>query len=102
MSHRRYQLRELLKLVQHIPGDTAECGVFKGCGSRIILDNTQAYREHHAFDSFQGLSDPGSQDGKYWKPGDMTVKQEEFLQRFDVAHRTRLRVYPGWIPDRFN
>jgi len=96
-AHRRYQLTQLLKLAQLASGDTAECGVYRGCSTALILRSH--LRLHHAFDSFQGLSAPTILDGDYWTAGDLKASLEE-VQRL-VGEQDRVRYYPGWIPDRF-
>lgn len=58
-AHRKYALQQLLRLTAGVSGDTAECGVYKGCSSYIMLEaNKQSSfsRTHHIFDSFEGLS----------------------------------------------
>jgi O-methyltransferase len=101
-AHRRYALRQLLRLTSAVPGDTAECGVFKGCGSQIILESNQSQplpRTHHIFDSFQGLSNPTDADGEYWKEGDLSVGLEDVRER--LGPFGNLRLHKGWIPERF-
>jgi O-methyltransferase len=99
---RRWMLSQLLRLSQKIPGDTAECGVYLGSSSYLICKSNQeasTQKTHHAFDSFQGLSAPTTADGKYWKPGDLSVSLEackQNLQEFE-----KVKFYPGWIPTRF-
>ena len=59
-SHRRWMLSQLLKLVEDVEGDTAECGVYLGASSWLICG---LGRKHHLFDSFEGRSAPGSRAG---------------------------------------
>jgi hypothetical protein len=98
-ADRKYTLRQLLSLVDHVPGDTAECGVYLGASSWFICDHFHGSdRTHHAFDSFEGLSEPSGLDGSYWKAGDLNSPEEHaraVLSPFDA------RVYKGWLPDRF-
>jgi hypothetical protein len=102
-THRKFALQQLLRLTQKVPGDTAECGVYKGCSSYIILaSNRDASfnRMHHIFDSFEGLSTPSAKDGKYWSENDLSIGEKvvaENLSEFD-----KFKLYKGWIPDRFN
>ena len=94
---RKWMLKELLKLVRKVDGDTAECGTWRGGSSWLIARGLG--RPHHAFDSFEGLSAPEPRDGAHFKKGDLAVSEEEFRSRMtDVAD---LRVYKGWIPSRF-
>ena len=102
-AHRRLALQELLRLTAGVPGDTAECGVYKGCGSYIILQgNSQGLqpRTHHLFDSFGGLSAPTAEDGDYWKSGDLAVSED--LVRANLSEFTDLEFHKGWIPERFS
>lgn len=102
---RRWMLDQLMRLVDRLPGDTAECGAYKGLGSYIICNrNRQSAtpgRIHHVFDSFSGLSQPSeSKDGSHWKKGDLVIDEQTFrnnLKDFESS----IRVYQGWIPTRF-
>lgn len=101
-AHRRLALQELLRLTAGVPGDTAECGVYKGCGSYIILRNNQRSiqeRVHHVFDSFGGLSAPEPQDGAYWRTGDLAVSEQ--MVRANLGEFSNVEYHKGWIPDRF-
>jgi O-methyltransferase len=98
-ADRKYTLRELLRLVDDVPGDTAECGVYRGASSWFICDHFRSSgRTHHGFDSFEGLSTPAGIDGSFWTEGDLRVSEEEarrVLAPFDA------KLYRGWFPDRF-
>lgn len=97
---RKWMLRELVKLAKKVEGDTAECGTWRG-GSSWILCREMAGngRLHHAFDSFEGLPEPGPRDGTHFKKGDLSEGEESFRAR--LAEFSHLRVYKGWIPSRF-
>ena len=94
---RKWMLRESLKLVRAVEGDTAECGTWRGGSSWLICKGLQ--RPHHAFDSFEGLSAPEPRDGTHFRKGDLAVSEEEFRSR--MAGVENLHVYKGWIPSRF-
>ena len=101
-AHRRLALQQLLRLTFAIPGDTAECGVYKGCGSHIILQaNRQSLlpRVHHLFDSFEGLSNPSEKDGSYWSSHDLSIGEQ--VVKANLAEFDGLELHKGWIPDRF-
>lgn len=102
-ADRRWMLHELLRLTSHVPGDTAECGVFKGASSWLVCNsskqNSRFERMHYLFDSFEGLSEPMTSDGGHWVKGDLVCGTEEtkkYLQGFD-----RVSFLKGWIPERF-
>ncbi len=103
-ADRKFFLRSLLALVERLPGDTAECGVWTGASSWFICDATKGNgRTHHGFDSFAGLSQPAAADRvasheTYWQEGDLDSSEAiaaRTLSDYDV------RLYRGMIPDRF-
>jgi O-methyltransferase len=101
-TQRRWSMSQLLRLISEVPGDTAECGVYRGAASyAILLANSKSRhaRHHHIFDSFEGISRPVGEDGVYWTKGDLTSPEEiatEALREF-----TGKTFYKGWIPTRF-
>ncbi|HXX93031.1 MAG TPA: TylF/MycF/NovP-related O-methyltransferase [Planctomycetota bacterium] len=94
---RKWMLRELLKLARRIEGDTAECGTWRGGSSWLIARGLG--RTHHAFDSFEGLPEPGPGDGDHFRKADLAETEEGFRAR--MGDLPGLRVYRGWIPSRF-
>ena len=74
--------------------------MFRGATSYLICAaNRGTKKQHHVFDSFAGLSEPGSGDGEYWKAGDLEVDEETVRQ--NLADFPAVRLYRGWIPERF-
>lgn len=101
-TDRRWTLSQLLRLTADVPGDTAECGVFKGASSYLICSaNSRSARErwHFVFDSFEGLSSPTEADGEFWQAGDLTVS--EGLVAGNLSEFPNVSLHKGWIPDRF-
>jgi O-methyltransferase len=101
-AQRHWALYQLLRLVAEIPGDTAECGVFRGASSYLIcsaIKSANQPRTHFVFDSFEGLSEPSAHDGDHWSRGaqacDLETAQRN-LRKFD-----NVSWHKGWIPDRF-
>ncbi len=97
---RKFAFDQLAQLALGIPGDTAECGVFRGASSVLLCRRLAGSdKEHHLFDSFEGLSQPSCTDGAYWREGDLSASEEtvrETLRDFPFVQYHR-----GWIPDRF-
>jgi len=97
---RKYALDQIVQLVTDIDGDTAECGAFEGASSWFICRRISGLKKsHHIFDSFEGLSEPGTQDGTYWTRSDLTAQEDvarRNLRKFDFVI-----YYKGWIPERF-
>lgn len=102
-SHRRWTLKQLLRLTSSVPGHTAECGVYYGAGSYLICQanaSMQPLKIHHLFDSFEGLSAPSTAvDGGHWKTGDMKCSMESVQSRL-IGYKTRF--HKGWIPTTFH
>jgi len=114
-----YQLFQLARMVRDLPGDTVECGVFRGKGSYLICaaNRGKLDYEHHAFDSFEGLSEPVEQDRGYVvRPDLMMVEGVERVHRYQASDLSVgldlvkknlepfhfVRYYKGWIPERFD
>ena len=98
---RRYALDQLMKVVCHLEGDTAECGAHHGASSYLICRRIAGLRkQHHVFDSFEGLSAPGKEDGTYWTSGVFATSDEVIrarLKEFDFVV-----IYKGWLPARLH
>lgn len=101
---RRWMLGQLLRLTAALPGDTAECGVYRGTDSYLICHFNASLqgspRTHYLFDSFQGLSAPTGADGSHWKEGDLKSPIEVAQQA--LAEFSNTVFMSGWIPDRFD
>lgn len=96
-THRRWMLSQLLRPVENVEGDTAECGVYLGASSWLIC---KLGRTHHLFDSFEGVSEPGPEDGSYWTKGRFAVQLAQVLENLK-PFADQIVVHQGWIPDRF-
>lgn len=97
---RRWNLGQMLRLLQPVTGDLAECGVFEGASARQLCEFASEHgRRVHLFDSFQGLSAPAGNDGRYWTKGGLSASEEKVranLREFDCFD-----TFPGWIPEAF-
>lgn len=97
---RKYTLDQLMQLVTDVDGQTVECGVWMGASSYLMCRRIAGCgKRHHIFDSFEGLSQPGQEDGSHWTGGDMACGEEKVrsvLKEFDFVD-----YHKGWIPERF-
>ena len=108
IHERKFNLFQIARGLANVPGDLAECGVFHGGSSYLMLTATQQTNKHlYGFDSFEGLSEPQREDevtsdhAFKWNKHDMTFGVDacrKNLQNFDG----RFDLYPGWIPERFS
>ncbi|HAO41953.1 MAG TPA: macrocin O-methyltransferase, partial [Afipia sp.] len=98
-SERRWLVWQLIRLTEDVEGDTAECGAFEGADSYLICKANRGRRQHHIFDSFEGLSRPDGADGTYWQEGGL-ARSEEIVAR-NLAEFSAYTFYRGWIPSRF-
>src|SRR3546814_11615371 len=83
IAERKFNLYYLAKSTSDVPGDTAECGVYRGASSHIILNaNEGRGKSHHIFDSFEGLSEPTAKDSVrfdrifVWKKHDLSIPED--------------------------
>jgi hypothetical protein len=101
-TDRRWTLYQLLRLIDGIPGDTAECGVYAGASSFLICsaNHSPQNRWHFLFDSFEGLSTPGQFDGTHWSRGDLRCTTETVQK--NLSDFNNVSFHPGWIPQTFS
>lgn len=106
---RYYVIKEYLRSLGRLDGDTAECGIYRGLGSWLIrsyaqqLPRREDYR-HHLFDSFEGVSAPTASDApaagvRPWHAGDMAWSLEDVKQT--LSRWSDLEFHRGWIPACF-
>lgn len=107
IHERKFNFYNIAKSIRNVPGDLAECGVFHGGSSHLMLAATSETDKHlHGFDSFEGLSEPNEID---LASKDYTFKWKKHDMRFDInkthsnlrQHQGRFTLYKGWIPERF-
>ncbi len=102
-TDRRWVLSQLMRLTHNVAGDTAECGAYLGAGSYLICQfntlHSNNERQHFIFDSFEGLSEPGTNDNHHWSKGDLSAPEEAV--RKALADFPNITYLKGWIPSRF-
>jgi O-methyltransferase len=98
---RGYMLISLARYAKHLPGDFAECGVYRG-GSALwlcrILQETG--KTLYLFDSFEGLPKSHPTHDPYFREGQMAATLTSVKERLSgFQHITEFRA--GWLPDTF-
>jgi macrocin-O-methyltransferase TylF-like protien len=84
---------------ERIPGALVDCGCWNG-GSTMLLSDGAPSREVWAFDSFEGLPKPGSNDNERSRLYEgACVGSEEMLRAGfrDLRDEVRLHVVRGWF-----
>jgi hypothetical protein len=104
-ADRKWNLWQFLRAALSVPGDTAECGAYKGASSYLICAMTRNQkrfsRTHYVFDSFEGVSEPGPfDDATHWRKGFLAATEEEFSVNM-FKFKADFVAMKGWIPDRF-
>jgi len=92
---RKFVLWSLANSLRNVPGDTAESGVLYGHSSHVICSamHQDHQRVHHAFDSFEGLSEPSAEDAVQstrayrWKKGDLSVSLDKAQRNLKTFER---------------
>lgn len=102
-QERKYLLRELVRAQEGRAGQMAECGCYEGA-SAWFMTSERPETPLHLFDSFEGLSDPGSEDVtvsgiRSWEKGDM--RSMEAKTRATLREFPNVEIHKGWIPSRF-
>jgi len=103
-SSRRGRTLHRLAATAHaegVPGALVDCGVWNG-GSTVLLSRGAPEREAWAFDSFEGLPEPGALDGaaSFEHVGDCLGSEERLQEAFRrYGDPARLTVRKGWFED---
>ena len=105
---RCYTLYKAASATSSLKGDLAECGCRQGKSTRFILSGTgiDSDKTIHIFDSFEGLSAPTGNDrlisgNSAWKPGALATSEDVLVNNLQM-YEHMIRIYKGWIPDRFS
>ena len=106
VGDRKFFMYSAAKAIRQVSGDTAECGVFRGAGSHLMLESQAGLgKRHHVFDSFEGLSEPSSADDAATAATPQFRKHDfsatEAIVRQNLGRFENVFYYKGWIPQRF-
>jgi len=114
-QRRYYSIYQMVKYIikNSISGDFSECGCWKGHSTYMIsklLQDSGFNQTFHVFDSFEGgLSNKNKEDENLRvKLTKEQIKKEKMIfsnPEKEVRHLLSdfkfVKLYPGWIPDRF-
>lgn len=102
---RKFAMQSLARYAARLPGDMAECGVYRGGTAWFMAEALRAAGRPgamlHLFDSFEGLSKPSAIDGDHWRAGDLAMPLEE-VRRLLAPQESVIQYWPGWIPHEFS
>lgn len=89
-------------LIQGIEGDLVEIGCHAGESSVIlqrIVQELDATRNLHVFDSFQGVPSVDDADECVYRQGDMSASQEQLIRNFDRLGLNKPFIHGGWFEE---
>jgi hypothetical protein len=93
------------KLVENVPGDFAEIGVWRGETSRKLIPIAAAQnKQTHLIDSFSGMAEPGRFDSGVHPTGQFDVGGLAGFQAIMRRHRfanDQYHTWQGYIPHCF-
>jgi len=100
---RCYMLYQLARRSLTVPGDVAECGVYKGSTAQLLAwvlssEHTRG-RRLHLFDTFRGMPDDVIAARDYHSPGDFGDTSVDYVRGRLGHHVTLCDFHPGLIPD---
>jgi O-methyltransferase len=99
-----FMLHQLVRRCLRLPGDMAECGVFRGSSAKVIattLANRKAPTRLHLFDTFEGTPAVWDPSHDYTRPGTFGDTSLEQVRRCLADHLERCAFYRGIMPDTF-
>jgi O-methyltransferase len=93
-----YMLHSLVRHLSSVPGDVAECGVYKGGSAYIISKILNGRKLLHLFDTFTGLppGDP-AKDNRYIHGGEFSETSVVEVGKF-LAPLKDIYIHQGLIP----
>jgi O-methyltransferase len=92
-----YQLMDVVKATEAVPGDLAEVGVFRG-GSAKLICHVKGERKLHLFDTFAGLPELTAADrgSPFW--GSEFSAEMDAVRKYLGGHK-EVYFYRGLFPD---
>lgn len=99
---RCYILAGLARYASFLPGDFAECGVYKG-GTALLLARVLkgSAKRLYLFDSFKGLPLPNTAHDNFYGDGFFTDASAGAVRELLTDYRGSIDIREGWMPDTF-
>jgi O-methyltransferase len=98
-------VKRFTKLVENVPGEFAEIGVWRGDTSRKLIPIAAAQKKQvHLIDSFSGMAEPGRFDSGVHPTGEFDVGGVAGFQAIMRRHgfaNDRYHTWQGYIPHCF-
>ena len=98
---RCYVLHQFARQCAHLPGDFAECGVYKGgtamLSARALHDAGASDKPFHLFDTFRGMPEEAGRDSGGHAPGDFGDTSLPAVQS-RLTDFANVRFHAGFIP----
>lgn len=115
VHQRLYNALQFLRYAVDLEGEVAECGAFQGLSSFVFCNYIRLAqldfdgRGYHIFDSFEGLSEPSTQDLSGQQAGvidEQFQKAGAFQGSLETVKSTlqgfpHIEYHRGWIPESF-
>lgn len=101
---RCYVIRQLARQALNLPGDFAECGVFKGGTARMtarLLKESGVEKKLHLFDSFEGMPESSDYHRDAHAPGDFGDTSLGAVQKVIDPYLDVCEFHPGFLPGTF-
>lgn len=99
---RCYMLYSLAERAVTLPGDMAECGVYKGGTASILAGVAAGKAKLFLFDTFTGLppGQPGK-DNRYIHGGEFSETSRASVEEFISAKPEDVEIHAGLVPEIF-
>jgi O-methyltransferase len=102
-ADRCYILISLAAYASHLPGEFAECGVWKGGTALMLARVLRPVNEKklRLFDSFQGLPKVDQETDPWFHQGQYSAKSVQVVEKVLGDFADRVEIHCGWIPETF-
>jgi O-methyltransferase len=101
---RCYVLIGLARYAAHLPGDFAECGVYRGGTALLlarVLSSSTTAKRLYLFDSFKGLPKMDRERDPWFAEGQYRAESIAAVEDLLAGFQQLVDIRPGWIPETF-